>query len=61
MGTYICIPNGDDIETFPTNTPAEIETAQAAMREAGITEAVIWIGEPDQTGDSYTDRKKLFA
>lgn len=48
MWTYIVIPSLDDngqefaSETYPTNTDAEILVAQAALVEAGLTEAPIY-------------------
>lgn len=66
MSTYICIPNEEtddyltDVETYTTDTPAEIEIAQEAMRAAGITEADVWAGDPE-CPDSYKNGQKLFA
>lgn len=55
MSTYICIQNGDETETYPTNTETEIALAQEALRAAGLESAPIWHGEPDCSGDAYRD------
>lgn len=60
MGTYICIPNGTETETYPTDTLAEIEVAQGAMREAGMTVAEVWAGDPAGL-DGYKNGQKIYA
>lgn len=57
MATFIMI--GD--EAFETNTDEQVAAAREALREAGLTEAPEFAGEPDGAGDSHKNGNKLFA
>jgi len=48
---------------YPLETPADIREAQAAMREAGLTEADVWVGDPEspEASDTYKNGQRLFA
>lgn len=35
--------------------------AQDALAHAGLTEADVWVGEPDGAGDSYRNGQKFFV
>lgn len=47
-----------DRETYPIDTNGEIEAAKAAMREAGLVEADVFVGEG---ADEQKNGQKLFA
>lgn len=57
MATYISIGEA----TYPTDTDEQIAEAKEALREAGLTEAPVYAGEPDGLGDSYANGQVLFA
>jgi hypothetical protein len=46
--------------TYPLDTDAEIETAQAAMRDLCVPEVRIYVGSPD-CPDSYESIRVLYA
>lgn len=48
-------------ESYPIDTSEQIETATAALKEAGLNETPVWNGDIDDP-DSYKDSvAKLFA
>ena len=63
MKTFICIPRdgSGDVDTYPTDTGAEIEAACAALRDAGLASAPVYAGDPDGAGDAYKNGNVLFA
>jgi hypothetical protein len=58
------IGNGDEKEHYdgddyyPIDTLEQIKVAQQALREEGIAEAFVWVGDPDCL-DSYRTTNKL--
>lgn len=62
MTTYICIPReGGDPETYVVDTNDQREIARAALREVGMHEAHIYVGEPDGLGDSHKNGAVLLS
>lgn len=63
VSAYIVIPAGrislEDL-SLPVDSGEQIETAQAALREAGLTEVPIYSGSPD-CPDSYRSGRTLHA
>lgn len=55
--TFIII----DEQVFATDTTEEIAEAKAALRDAGLTSAPVYVGEADGLGDSYRNGQVLFA
>ena len=47
--------------TYAVDTVEEVAEAQAAMREAGLASAPVYVGEPDGLGDSYPNGQVVFA
>jgi hypothetical protein len=43
-------------QSYPINSLDELETAQRAMRRAGLSKVPVWNGHPD-CPDSYQDQK----
>jgi hypothetical protein len=45
------------------NTPEEIAEAQAALHEHGLTQAEVWVGDPEspEASDTYKNGRILFA
>lgn len=58
--SYIAIQNGDETETYQIDTLEQIETAQAAMRAAGVERLPVWHGDPDDP-DSYQDSVRFLS
>ena len=62
MTTYILIAiedaDGQIVEhnEYPTDTLEQIAAAEAAMREAGLAEADVWVGRDD---DAYKNGQKI--
>lgn len=57
--TFIFI---DDETTFLTDTEEQIAEAKDAMREAGLAEAEVWSGDPDdEHSESVLTGQILFA
>lgn len=56
MNTYIMIEN----TAFAVDTEEQIAAAREALSEAGLTEAVVFAGDPE-CPDSYATSNKLFA
>jgi hypothetical protein len=50
-------------EVYQINTAQEIAAAQAAMQAAGLTQADVWVGDPDSPADTdtYRNGRTLFA
>lgn len=61
MSTYICVERNGEAATYRTDTDQERERARQALRDAGLQEADIYVGEPDGLGDSYRSGAKLFS
>ena len=60
--TYITIPqDGADDAIYPVDTDEQVAAARAALREAGLGRAKVYVGEPDGLGDSYHNGSLLFA
>jgi hypothetical protein len=55
--TYIVIEEN----VYLTNTAEEIAEAQAALRDAGLASAPVYVGEPDGLGESYRNGQVLWA
>lgn len=49
-----------DPDTYLVNTDEEIAQARAALRDAGIDEAPVWAGEPDE-GESVKTWMSILA
>jgi len=52
-----------DEVVYRIDTLEDIAEAQAAMREAGLSEADVWVGDADSLAetDTYKNGQKLFA
>lgn len=60
MSLFVCIPqDGTDPNCMPVNTLEEIEAARALLIEAGIGEAVVWSGDPDDPDAVETSQRLL--
>jgi len=53
--TFIII----DEQVFATDTAEEIAAAKAALRDAGLASAPVYVGEPDGLGDSHKNGQIL--
>lgn len=61
MTSYICIEDDEHLFTYLVDTDEQRLVAIDALRVAGLTEAPIYIGEPDGLGDSYKTGDLLFV
>jgi hypothetical protein len=60
VSLFVCIPqDGTDPNCMPVNTLEEIEAARALLIEAGIGEAVVWSGDPDDPDAVETSQRLL--
>ena len=61
--SYIVIDNKDDraySEIYEIDTEAGLSAARAALRNAGIESAPVWVGDSDSP-DTYKNGQTLFA
>lgn len=54
--TYVVV----DEESYPVDTPEQIEAAEEALKAAGEASAPVYVGHPD-CPDSYANGQILFA
>lgn len=48
-------------ETFLCNTAPQIRAAQIALKDAGLSEELVWHGEPESPDSYQDDHLKVFA
>ena len=60
---FIVIDINSDLDPsiYPCDTASEIADAEIALRDAGLKQADVYVGDPDGSGDSHKNGQLVFA